>query len=383
MLRASLKVTHLILMGRLSSGRGMDGRIINIVMACDRQWSIRRCIRCALIVLAAVLTFLLSLDAQAGLIWGANGHPLVSYPGTTINEQLDLLKDLGVTSYRVDVGEPNPSTLTRLSALVTEGKKRGIQILPVLVFPKDLSGETEQSLYKIGYDRARAYASRFKNDIRVWELGNEQETYALIRPCEHRDNGELYSCTWGDAGGDTPLDYVAARYEALRGLLRGLTDGVHSVDPNLRAALGSAGWWHWGVLTRLHHDGIAWDITVWHWYASDPDKTQNTRALQVIAQFGRPIWITELNEPYKPANWDEAQASGLRTTLSWFVTMAPRYGIEAIHIYELLDEPYWAPGLEAYLGLVHVNKNSQGRWILGDPKPAYFVVKSVIGAQPQ
>jgi hypothetical protein len=368
-------------MRRSPPGSRKDGQIIDVVAVRDRQWSMRRCMRRALIVFAAVVTFLLSLDAQAELIWGANGHPLVSYPGTTINEQLDLLKDLGVTSYRVDVGEPDPSTLMRLSELVAQAKKRGIETLPVLVFAKDLGAKTEQSLYKIGYDRARAYASRFKNDIRVWELGNEQETWAMIRPCEPRDNGVIYDCSWGDSGGNDPLDYVKARYERLRGLLHGLVDGIHSVDPTLQAAVGSAGWWHYGVLTRLNQDGVKWDITVWHWYAGDPAKTNNTDALPYIAQLGHPIWITELNAPYTATNWEQLQASGLRTTLKWFVANASKYRIEAIHVYELLDEPYWAPTLEAYLGLVHVNKNAQGRWILGDPKPAYFAVKSTIGVQ--
>lgn len=369
-----------MLMRRAPRPGNSQGRFHLSVAARDWQRATRFS-RCALIVLATILPLLASFDARAELVWGVNGHPLVSYPGASFEQQLELLKDLGVTSYRIDVGEPDPSTLTRLRELVDQARRRGIDILPVLAFDKNLDGETEQSLYRIGYDRARAYASRFKNEIRVWELGNEQETYAMIRPCEQRDNHDVYSCTWGDAGGDSPLDYVAARYERLRGLLRGLIDGIHSVDPHLRAAVGSAGWWHWGVLSRLHQDGIAWDITVWHWYASDPERTRNTNALQIIAQFDRPIWITELDEPYRPENWEQAQANGLRTTLAWFVKMAPHYDIEAIYIYELLDEPYWAPSQEAYHGLVRVTKNASGKWILGEPKPAYFVVQSLIHRQ--
>ena len=60
------------------------------------------------VVLCAVAT-IISARAQAAeppekdIVWGANGHPLISYPGVAIEEQLDALRDLGMTSYRVDI----------------------------------------------------------------------------------------------------------------------------------------------------------------------------------------------------------------------------------------------------------------------------------------
>src|SRR5260370_41861728 len=98
------------------------------------------------LIVTMLLAALVSFDARATIIWGANGHPLVSYPGTSIEQQLDLLKDLGMTSYRVDVREQSASNLAGLAELIRQAKKRGIEILPVLVFPKDLGAETEQSL---------------------------------------------------------------------------------------------------------------------------------------------------------------------------------------------------------------------------------------------
>ncbi len=45
-------------------------------------------------------------SGQAGdkaFIWGANGHPFTAYPGVEYEKQLDILRDLGLTSYRVNV----------------------------------------------------------------------------------------------------------------------------------------------------------------------------------------------------------------------------------------------------------------------------------------
>ena len=54
--------------------------------------------------LAAVLALPVAAEeAKGDLIWGVNGHPLASYPGVSIERQLDYVKELGMTSYRIDV----------------------------------------------------------------------------------------------------------------------------------------------------------------------------------------------------------------------------------------------------------------------------------------
>ena len=68
--------------------------------------------------------------AQADLIWGANGHPFTAYPGLTIESQLDYLKEPGMRSYRVN--RTDSSQTPRLALLIQEGRKRGIDILPVI-----------------------------------------------------------------------------------------------------------------------------------------------------------------------------------------------------------------------------------------------------------
>jgi hypothetical protein len=59
--------------------------------------------------------------------------------------------------------------------------------------------------------------------------------------------------------------------------------------------------------------------------------------------------------------------------------LSEKYRVEAAHVYELLDETYWAPGFEAHMGLVRLIPNpdpaNKGHWIVGEPKPAYKTVR--------
>jgi hypothetical protein len=55
--------------------------------------------------------------------------------------------------------------------------------------------------------------------------------------------------------------------------------------------------------------------------------------------------------------------------------------VEAAHIYELMDESYWAPNFEASMGLVTLVKDATGAWTAGERKPAFAAVKRLI-AEP-
>ena len=324
--------------------------------------------------LTIVLSFLIvtSSTARADLLWGINGHPAVSYPGVEINRQLDYVKDLGMTSYRVDI--PDAAAADTLATLVLEGKKRGIAILPVIT-PNNIDRDKDsvKELYKKAHDLAVRLAARFKDDIRVWELGNEMETYAIIQPCEMRDDGSQYPCEWGPAGGNSALEYYGPRWIKVSAVLKGLSDGIAEVDPGLRKAVGTAGWGHTGAFERMHQDGIKWDISVWHMYGEDPEW-----AFKELARYERPIWVTELNNPNGSQKSEKHQVDGLKKSMKRLMELRDNYKVEAAHVYELLDETYWAPDFEAYMGLVRLTAKSDGGWSAGEPKPSYFAVRELI-----
>ncbi|GGF54267.1 hypothetical protein GCM10007301_12200 [Azorhizobium oxalatiphilum] len=322
-------------------------------------------------LLSALLLFGAPGTARADFIWGANGHPLVSYSGISIEAQLDLLQSLGMRSYRVDTYRPDQ--LERLRKIVEAGKTRGIEILPVLIPQVDLQKQTTDELYAKGYELAHHFISALKDQVSVWELGNETEIFSLIRPCEMRDDGTKYPCQWGIAGGVGVLDYYGPRYVKVLALLRGLSEGARAASPTVRRAIGTAGWGHLGFFERIQKDGVGWEITVWHLYEGDPEES-----FKVLARYGRPIWITEFNHPLGSQKSEREQAVGLKMAMLRLRQMAKTYNIEAAHIYELLDEPYWQPSYEAYMGLVNLRANPPKGWAVDRPKAAYHAVKEVI-----
>lgn len=315
--------------------------------------------------------FCLAGPARADLTWGVNGHPLVSYPDVTIEQQLDYVKDLGMKSYRVDI--PGPTKAPELRKLIIAAKARGIQILPVVTPDFDLDSLQPDVLQKRAYDLAFSLVSEFKHDVPVWELANEFENYAIIKPCEMRDNGVRYSCLYGDAGGADPLDYYGPRWAKVIAVLKGLTAGVRAADPTAMRAVGTAGWGHTGAFERMHKDGIEWEITVWHMYGQDPEW-----AFKKLVQYGKPIWITEFNHPLGSTKSEQEQADGLAKSIALLRGYQATYNVQEAHIYELLDEPYWAPNYEAYMGLVRLEKTGPDQSTVEHPKIAYERVKQLI-----
>lgn len=327
-------------------------------------------LKCTLIGTACLLAS--ATAASPDILWGASGHPLTAYPGITIERQFDYLEDLGLKSYRVNIVDLSSADL--LAEIVAEGKKRGIEVLPVITpGGLDLDKDSPEEIHAKAHALAVSLGTRFKDDIRVWELGNELENYAIIQPCEKRDDGTTYPCEWGPAGGVAALDYYGPRWAKVSAVLKGLTEGMAEVDPGIRRAVGTAGWGHTGAFERMKQDGIEWDISVWHMYGENPEP-----AFEVLATYGKPIWVTEFNNPYGSHHGERKQAEGLMRSMKQLRELQDEYNVEAAHIYELLDETYWAPSFEASMGLVRLVGSAERGWSAAGPKPAYIAVRDFI-----
>lgn len=312
--------------------------------------------------------------AAPAFVWGVNGHPLTAYKGVGVAAQLDHVQKLGLTSYRVDVLDERAVPLLR--DLAREGKKRGIAILPVITPNLSFTLSSPAELYKRAFDRARATIAPLKDDIRVWELGNEIENYAIIKACEMRDDGRQYNCSWGPAGGVDPLDYYGPRWAKASAVLKGLSDGARAADPTVRRAIGTAGWGHTGAFERMRADGVEWDISVWHIYGQDPEW-----AFKILAGYGKPIWVTEFNHPGGSSESAEAQAQGLARMMQRIKELSGTYSVEAAHVYELYDEPYWAPSFEAHMGLVTLERSGDETWRPGREKLAFEAVRDGVAGR--
>jgi hypothetical protein len=330
----------------------------------------------ATVITSAFLAMTAAGADEPSFTWGINGHPLASYHGVTIEEQVAFLKDLGVRSYRVDVQSieqlPKLKELTKLAGVV------GVEILPVVTPKIDLSTATIDEIYSTSKTLAYETATLLAGQIKVWELGNELENFAIIQPCEMRDDGTQYPCDWGPAGGLYPLDYYGPRWEKVAAVMRGLDAGMKHAGGNYRTAMGTAGWGHMGAFQRMKQSGIEWDISVWHMYGQDPEW-----AFKALAEYEKPIWVTEFNHPKGSIDSEDAQASGLKATMELLQQLRKLYPIEAAHVYELMDETYWAPDFEAYMGLILLDSDGKNGWRAGRPKAAFKVVQNIIKADEQ
>ena len=337
----------------------------------------RRAPRPSVFAMALSLAFacLTPGSSRAEPMWGVNGHPLTAYPGVSLTDQLDLLAGMGLRSYRVDVTAIGQ--IDHLRELIAAAKARHITVLPILLPPVDVKAQGEDTIYAQSRQFAKLMVDEFKSDVPVWELGNESENYAIIQPCEMRDDGTQYPCAWGPAGGVGPGEYYGPRFRKIAAMLRGLSDGVRSSSGTARRAIGSAGWGHLGVFERLRDSGVEWDISVWHMYGADPED-----AFKYLAALKKPIWVTEFDFPCsdKGPSGERQQAKGIADMMGGLRRAGATYGVEAAFIYELLDEAYWAPSGEAFMGLVRLRKAAEGGWTLGDKKPAFDAVKQVIEA---
>lgn len=349
----------------------------------------RRCSRGELLlkicVVACLILFLSSASFAGELQWGVNGHPFVqeSYRDVPIETQLDWVRRLGARWYRSDWGgwAVEKDGLFKVKHLVSEVKKRGIQVLPIIFPPVDLRNDSEEAIYRKSFDYARALVSELKADITFWELHNELDLFAMIRKGEKMTTGGIWQ--WGDPDGDCLEHYEEGRYRKARAVLRGLADGVRAADASAVRIINSGGWLHYGFVQRLVSDGVPFEVLAWHWYSEMGDIANvrgNFNLLQRLCEFGKPIWITELNRRGGSLgeNGEAAQAQSLRQTLTHFADLAKRYPLHAVFVYELFDEPYFgADNPESHYGLIRVRKGSDGRWTVAEAKQAFNAMKDL------
>ena len=311
-------------------------------------------------------------DSPPPVLWGVNGHPFSAYPGITPEDQIAEVARLGLKSHRVNVTRADQ--VADLKRLIRIAAERKVTILPILTPPVALADTSAEDLYRQSKQFAEAVVGPLKGQVTVWELGNEMESFAIIHPCEMKDDGTQYNCKWGPAGGVGVDEYFTPRWRKVSAVLKGLSVGVAGVDPKARKAMGTAGWGHLGAFERLRNDGVAWDISVWHQYSEDADW-----AYEKLQAYGKPIWITE----FSPPNADRPDAEALRPArleamMRKILKTARKFRIEAAFIYELLDEPYWTDSPEARFGLLTMTRSGSA-WRIAAPHPSVATVQRITG----
>jgi hypothetical protein len=277
----------------------------------------------------------LTATATTTVKFGINGHDgRATYPLSGIEARMKWMQDNHLTTYRTDVGT---SSTNILDALVPLAKKYGVTVRPML-YPG-----TQQATY--------AFVKRYANDIKVWEIGNEQDAPK----------------TGAQGRIDAMMQSVRGVEQAEAELHAGLKTSINIMSCNNDAGSGSQcegdasgdGWF----LDMAKASGWNFNYVTFHYYPRihDVGYWMDKYLGQMKAaskKFGVPIMFNETNcgEIYD-GNTDGA--GNCNTSLNQALNeVINKYAdvVAEVNVYELLDQPDMA-GVERYFGVCRTMGN--------------------------
>jgi len=327
--------------------------------------------------LLTTLIFLTVLSSCYAFDLGVNGHPFTqpSYKDISVQQQLDLVNEIGAKWYRVDCKSDIllPQNISKLRLLLFEAKKRNIKILPVIFPPIDLRKENDlNKIYDVSYEFSKTVASQLRGAVNVWELNNELDNFAILRKGEINYIGTLWN--FDIPSGDKKEHYEINRAKKSIALLKGLADGIHAADPKAKRII-DATWVHFGFLELLSLNNVDYDIVGWHWYSDMGSITKvkgNVNLLSKLNSYKKPIWFTEINRR-SGSQGSNGEAEQSRYLIENIESAQTNHivRVENLFVYELLDEPHLGlSNPESFYGLVTV-KNINGKWQIGNVKEGF------------
>lgn len=287
-----------------------------------------------------------------------------------------LMKDIGLTSLRM-TWESSDQSLGAIANWAQALQGSGIQmVVCVNAAFKDVSGNYWAS-ETAAYNYAKAAAAKVALTlapfgVHVYELGNE-----YTRAAEIITNDQLM--------GSNLSDFKQDYWPQMRGLIRGIHDGVKSADSKaLTAAVFCVGdiaasdaLWHGkepGGATGKPQ--VRWDITSWHNYevygsvfnmAPDGDGSSGRYDLVDYCDkaYGVPFMISEWGSVPEKSDADQA-AYYTQALTSFYANRKRGHGIKAVMSYQMLGNP-WGITSDDYA------KNASAR---------YAALKAFIAANP-
>jgi len=325
-----------------------------------------------ILILLCPLLLYTSVDIlrKTPLIVGVNGHPFnqSDYQNLPIDEQLSLIKELNLNSYRIDINPfSNGEVRDRLKffELVQKATKNGIKLLPMIYltgFDFQLSND---ECFRRGFNLGFGFGSKYGKYFEHYELGNELELQKEISSTSKSGSDEK--------------DYYLPNMKKLAAFLKGMNDGLKKTDPNSKTIINCAGWFHFVYLELLQKLGVNFDIAGYHWYSDMDDyaKSVNVDILSTLSiRLKKPIWFTEINYISSSFNSSSFEEKRKDWTVKFIKQCETSDLIEAVFIYELIDEPnlQTAHESEKRFGLVKRkllatkttinNLSKNGNWIL-------------------
>lgn len=267
--------------------------------------------------------------ATTPIKFGLNGHDgRASYPLSGIEARMQWMQQNKLLNWRTDVGTSSTDILDKLVPLA---KKYGVTVRPML-YPS-----TQEATY--------ALVKRYANDIKLWEVGNEQD--APRAGAQDRINAMLPS--------------VRGVEQAEAELHAGLRTSINIMSCNDSAGSGShcegdpngAVWF----LDMARASGWNFSVVTFHYYPRihDPGYWMDKYLGQMrkaATKFGVPIHFNETNcgEIYD-GNTDGAGNCPIALKQALDEVIAKYSDIVAeVTVYEMLDQPDMS-GVERYFGV--------------------------------
>jgi hypothetical protein len=236
--------------------------------------------------------------------YGINGHPDYTWTAQT---WVDKCHQIGCKRIRMDTWGADTTMVPRIADLqaAIQALDPLIDIMPAITMGFNTTTGTESSNYMDGYNAGRYVAQQLgPKGITNYECGNELLTDDRVWP-----NGAALGLA-----GDVRSQYASgAPWACLRGMLRGMMDGVKSVDASYRVGINytvcqiAASDMMWNGEESNGTTGwpvVRGDFITWHnyrvygslWDMGTNGHGSNFNLMSYIsATYGVPIMITEWN----------------------------------------------------------------------------------------
>ncbi|WP_345815731.1 hypothetical protein AAGS40_15845 [Paraburkholderia sp. PREW-6R] len=275
----------------------------------------------------------------AGMFYGVNGHFDYTY---TPAQLVSLVKGLGCTSYRVGC----TADAVQLNAVVKIAQAFQAAGLKLLVLINqgvtDSSGNlyaNEVAAYLGNMAGAKTIASALAPyGVTIYECGNELT----------RQNATVMNFSYA---GSLAMDFNNTNWPIMRGAMRGMMDGVKSVQPSAKCAINfcvadvgaaDALWEGTQPDGTSGHQTLRWDITTWHNYdaygdifniGTDGNGPGFDLPTYCKARYGVPFMITEWNTG--PDQSESFRANYISQQLGEFYQARKTHNIQSVMYYVL------------------------------------------------
>jgi hypothetical protein len=281
----------------------------------------------------------IAMPAAAGSFYGINGH--YDYPFTP-TQIVGALTALGCTTYRMGCVN-KPTQLNPVISMARAFQSAGLKLFTLVNYGvRDANGvlyTSETAAYNACFAGAAAIATALAPyGVTTYECGNELTRDPAII---------LNSAT----AGTKPGDFNNANWAIMRGVMRGMIDGIKSVQPSARCGINfcvadvAAADMLWDGQQPDGTGGyptVRWDITTWHNYqpygdifniGTDGAGPGFNLPVYCKARYGVPFMITEWNAG--PEQVPTSRAVYVSQQLSEFYAARDVDGIESVMYYEL------------------------------------------------